>query len=825
VGLTRFRFRVELRGARRWMATVLLLGLAGGAALTAAQAARRTDSAYTRVLVAGHASDVVVNANTYSPIAKQANATRARGIQLLDTVDRSPLVTAHGRFGGANLFRFVHGRLDQHLNTGSAFGLVAYDTHIGRTIARLRVAHGRLARTDRADEITITPTTAALTGWHVGTVVTDLREYDNKDLDPETGAPDAAHGTPLRLHVVGIAQLPEEYLQEPADRQPRVYLTPAYARRFPDTVFYLNEWIRLRHGAADLPALRRAVTVVNRAAPEISMPIAPTVTGLVRANRANDPLVNGLWILAALAAVVGILLAAQALGRTFGARSDDHAQLRALGATRRQRLTGELVWVAGLALAAALLAALVAWLCSPLTPIGSARDAEPHPGFSLNIALSALAIVAIFLGTTLAALPAIIRLATVRSLPGMTPSDARERRSRVADLVARSGLGPRAVVGTRLALQPGRGPTATPVRSVLTSLTLVVAAVTATFAFGANLQRWTTTPRLYGWNWDAAAGTNFGAIPPEFEHAVERFHNVSEVSGLTVGLFTAHNQAIPAIGITPLRGSVAPALDAGRLPENTREIVLGAKTMRTLHTHIGATVSGTIDDHSVRLRVVGRTTFPAFGNGRFAESGLGTGALGTTQLFPVHDEGEPGGHFGYLLLRFTPGTATRTEHELRAWLAPRGCSDPTCVLSDSRPTEISGYRSARGLPIAIAVVLVLLLVATLTHVLVSTLRRRSADMAVLRAIGYRPRDLAATLRWQALVLTGTAIVIGIPIGIVAGRLTWAAFTSQLGIAPGTVVPLLAMTAAAIALLALAWLLATLAGLRVPKIARRHRFTG
>jgi hypothetical protein len=244
-----------------------------------------------------------------------------------------------------------------------------------------------------------------------------------------------------------------------------------------------------------------------------------------------------------------------------------------------------------------------------------------------------------------------------------------------------------------------------------------------------------------------------------------------------------------------------------------------------LHTRIGAVITGTVDDERVRLAVVGRTTFPAFGNERGGGTGLGTGALGTTGLFPLQNPDAPHEHFNYMLLRFAPGTAEKGERKLRAFLAKQGCADPTCLITDSRPAEIDGYRSARGLPAAIGVVLVLLLVATLTHVLVSTMRRRAGDLAVLRAIGSSSRNLVATLRWQALVLTGSAILIGIPLGLIASRIAWTAFSRSLGIAPGTVMPLLIPAIAAIGLLALAWLLATIAGLRVPSVARRHRFSG
>ena len=206
---------------------------------------------------------------------------------------------------------------------------------------------------------------------------------------------------------------------------------------------------------------------------------------------------------------------------------------------------------------------------------------------------------------------------------------------------------------------------------------------------------------------------------------------------------------------------------------------------------------------------------------KFNDTGLGTGALGVTSLFPVTDDGS-GGKFNYILLRFAPGTRAETLSKLHAWLAEQGCADPTCILTDGRPTEIDGYRNARGLPPAIGIVLILLLVATLTHVLVTTMRRRAADLAVLRALGCVPRQLASILRWQALVLTGTALALGIPIGLVASGFAWRAFTNQLGIAPGTVVPLAALTILTLVMLSLAAALASAAGVRVPRVARRVR---
>jgi len=119
------------------------------------------------------------------------------------------------------------------------------------------------------------------------------------------------------------------------------------------------------------------------------------------------------------------------------------------------------------------------------------------------------------------------------------------------------------------------------------------------------------------------------------------------------------------------------------------------------------------------------------------------------------------------------------------------------------------------------VVLVLFLMATLIHALVSTMRRRVTDLSVLRALGCTPRQLSSTLRWQGFMLTAAAIVVGIPIGLVAGRFAWQAFASHIGIAPDGVVPILALTAAAAALFAIAMVVASAVGRRVPSAMRRR----
>jgi len=55
---------------------------------------------------------------------------------------------------------------------------------------------------------------------------------------------------------------------------------------------------------------------------------------------------------------------------------------------------------------------------------------------------------------------------------------------------------------------------------------------------------------------------------------------------------------------------------------------------------------------------------------------------------------------------------------------------------------------------------------------VMTVRRRRHDLAVLRAIGLRPRQSAALIFWQAMTVAIIALAIGIPLGVVVGRVSW-----------------------------------------------------
>ena len=66
-----------------------------------------------------------------------------------------------------------------------------------------------------------------------------------------------------------------------------------------------------------------------------------------------------------------------------------------------------------------------------------------------------------------------------------------------------------------------------------------------------------------------------------------------------------------------------------------------------------------------------------------------------------------------------------------------------------------------------------------------------------------------TVAWQATTIAFISIVIGLPLGAIAGRLAWRFFVNQLGYVPITIIPLLGVVIAIPAVIALANLIASI----------------
>jgi ABC-type lipoprotein release transport system permease subunit len=115
------------------------------------------------------------------------------------------------------------------------------------------------------------------------------------------------------------------------------------------------------------------------------------------------------------------------------------------------------------------------------------------------------------------------------------------------------------------------------------------------------------------------------------------------------------------------------------------------------------------------------------------------------------------------------------------------------------------------MPVALAGLLALMAIGVLAHTLITSIRRRRRDLAILKTLGFERHQLAAAVAWQATALTAVALVIGVPVGVGVGRWTWRIFADQLGVLSVPIVPLLAIALAVPIALFLANLIAALPG--------------
>ena len=134
-----------------------------------------------------------------------------------------------------------------------------------------------------------------------------------------------------------------------------------------------------------------------------------------------------------------------------------------------------------------------------------------------------------------------------------------------------------------------------------------------------------------------------------------------------------------------------------------------------------------------------------------------------------------------------------------------------------RPPEIVDITEMRQAPLVAAGALAAALVVGLAMAIGVSVRDRRHDLAVLRALGFSTRDLGSTVRWQAVASMLVGLLLGIPIGIVAGRLAWGRFAVQLGLTDGTGIPWLELVVVVLAALLLAVVAATVPGRAAARI--------
>jgi ABC-type lipoprotein release transport system permease subunit len=798
MGVLWLRARAQLRGrARASLLLALLVGLAGALVLAAAAGARRSEAALPRFLAANRTMDTGVYVVTDDPFDDLANARRQ--------VAELPEVRQVVRLTGALILASADPTDPTRWHR--LLGALSLDPGASVAFGRPIVVAGRLADERRPDEAVVDEELAQRRHLRVGSRYR-VGAFTLEQFGPAgEGRAVAPQGAVVDLRVVGIVRYPRDLVPVVTDQENlyvytgELYLTPAYWQRYgPDIARYgIVLGVALNRGAADLPQLSVSLNRLfgDRAAVEPSEGLTTDETLTAGTRRAIGLESAALAAFALLAALAALLLVGQTLGRQILLEAVETPILRALGMTRGQLIGVAVLRAAPIALAGAALATAGAVALSPATPLGVARRAELDPGVAVDLPVLAVGAVAVAIAVLGCAVVTGWRASGASAGPlGVTEVAGAERPSRVATALAAAGLPPVAVTGTRLAVEPGRGRTAVPIRSAIAAAAAAVCALTVAVTFSASLLRLLGDPRAYGVTWDVGVG-NF-ADPQAAEQAARKLAANSTVAAFA-GVVTGSpdplidGRSVQLLSFAPGKGELLPAVVEGRAPTQPNEIALGSTTMRMLGKRIGDTVEITSPvGPRQRLRVVGRVII----NGGDVNAAVapGKGAISHVELWRRLDPSSPSAAPQSFFVRLDP---TSDRHRALQQLQR---DFPNTVVFPLKQPDLTHVERVGYLPGLLAGLVALLALGTVAHALITAVRRRRRDLAILKTLGFARGQITQTVAWQATTFALVATLIGMPLGVAGGRWAWRLVAEQLGVVAGPVappVPLLAIAAGAL----------------------------
>jgi hypothetical protein len=660
---------------------------------------------------------------------------------------------------------------------------------------RAIIVAGRRAVSSRASEVMINEAAARILKARVGSVI-HLRGYrPDQAQQVLNGAVLPPRVVLPAVHVAGIIRTPADLAENPDAPTDVTFMgngaivvTAAFYHRFAGSVGNLpGLGFHLKRGAAGLAAFEAEVKRLSGNHAKIQTGSDDRVAA-ASAQRGTSLQALALLLFGVIVALAMLVIVAQSIARQAYTASGDFPVLRALGTSNRQLFAAALAPGALVAAAGMVLAVPIAYGLSAFTPIGLARRAEISPGFAFDAAamLGGAAVLALLLaGRAALAAPRAARTAAVSRPAAAGPGPW------LAGRLAGRGLSPAAVSGIRLAFETGRGRAAVPVRAAIVGMAAALAAVLAALVFGSSVSHVIGDPAVAGWDWDVTVGNpHSGDVSAQ---AVPRLRADAFVSGFTVtamgGALLDGRDDVTLVGLQTVTGRVVPPVLAGRLPTVPGEIALGGRELRALGKSVGDTVQASGPHGQVPLRVTGEVVLsPEITN---EQTELGSGGVMTMA--------------GALAVSPLPMPRNVFLVSLRNPASPAAISSlkqqfPGTVLPAVPPPEVRDLSGVSGLPLILAFVLMLLACGIIAHTLLTSVRRRRRDLAILKTVGFVTSQVRATVAWQATALACAGLIVGVPLGLLAGRWAWILFASQVAIVPAPVISPLTLLAIPVVLL-------------------------
>jgi hypothetical protein len=495
---------------------------------------------------------------------------------------------------------------------------------------------------------------------------------------------------------------------------------------------------------------------------------------------AVDAQARGTWLMALVAGLAALVALGQLLSRHVRLAPVDRHPLETLGFTERQLALEAVCRAAIPAIAGVVVGVTVAGLASGLFPAGFVRGIEPNrgPRFDPLVLLGGGALLLVGLLGWVA-----LSLLLGRHTPVVTMP------SRASELVARRAPSPATAAGARFALTRHARST-TSALGTCAALGAIVAGIVAAVGFAVSVDRLVSDGARFGSNYDFAVGGLTNHTASELRSALDTDPNIDGLMILSGSQARSGRTSLGIVGVEHVRGDLAPKVLAGRLPVGADEVALGRVTGRQLGTHRGDRLELAGPGGKSTYKVVGVAVVPTLG----AIDGAGVGAVMTSDGLARLDSA-PSSNLAAVVLK--PGVPRSVGDDIAVRLGESGAG------RESPPASIVNVARVRRVPALLAGLLVVLALVTLVHSLLVSINGRRRDLAVLRSLGADGGWIGRAVHSQATVLTIAPLVVGIPLGLLAGSVIFRGFVDRIGALPDPVVPVLLIVGLCIALVLVA----------------------
>jgi hypothetical protein len=379
--------------------------------------------------------------------------------------------------------------------------------------------------------------------------------------------------------------------------------------------------------------------------------------------------------------------------------------------------------------------------------------------------------------------------------------DGRARRPAISGRTRRllRPLPVRIRLGGEAALTPVRDAGGAASRAALVTAALAVTVLVGVATFAASLDRLLDSDELQGWSFDATIQDPDTGLA-SFRDSLRQLSDdpaVAEVAWVSIVDVEIAGRVTEAYAFDPDGGGVHPTMRAGRPPLADGEVVLGADLLRATGLSIGdvATVGG--ESERTALEIVGSATYPELGE----SADLGS-AASLTQATAIR-LGAPA-HGAAALIRLAPG---RTAEALDGY---RWAGE---IVTPFRPPRVRNLEQVGRLPSVLAGFVALLGIFAVGHGIWASIRARRRDFVVLTSLGFRRRDLGATLFAQLGCIALIGAVGGLAAGIAIGTQAWSSVAGGTAVVDRPVVPALQLIltiAGSVGVMGLIGLVATVA---------------